>query len=146
MAIAALKADRPGDSINHTDWGNLVQDPIVVSIETKSQSGDGVKATFQMAMWQASQWRSLRHLDPDAWKGELAFLPGILVQGHEWWFVASIPGESGKPSTYFDKLPIGTTSSPFGICKILATLEYLRSWAEERFWPAYRVYLLQTDL
>ncbi|KAH7308987.1 hypothetical protein B0I35DRAFT_515348 [Stachybotrys elegans] len=63
-AIATLKAGRPGDSINHTDWGNLMQDPIVVSIETKAQGGDAVKGTWQMATWQACQWRSLRDLDP----------------------------------------------------------------------------------
>ncbi|KAK1566267.1 uncharacterized protein LY79DRAFT_529133 [Colletotrichum navitas] len=143
-AIATLKAGRPGDSINHTDWGNLMQDPIVVSIETKAQGGDAVRGTWQMATWQACQWRSLRDLDPAPWRDAVGFLPGIFVQGHEWFFVASIPGTSPLQSVYFDKIPIGTTSNPYGICKILAALHYLRSWAEELYWPMYRQRLLAT--
>ncbi|KAK1995264.1 hypothetical protein LX36DRAFT_171774 [Colletotrichum falcatum] len=144
-AIATLKAGRPAEPINHTDWGNLMQDPIVVSIETKAQGGDAVKGTWQMATWQACQWRSLRDLDQAAWHDDLAFLPGILVHGHEWFFVASIPATSPLQSVYFDKIPIGTTSNPCGICKILAVLHYLRSWAEGVYWPLYRQRLLATS-
>ncbi|KAK2006060.1 hypothetical protein LZ32DRAFT_509701, partial [Colletotrichum eremochloae] len=58
-------------------------------------------------------------------------LPGIFVQGHESFFVASIPGAWPHRSVYFDKIPIGTTSNPYGMCKLLAVLHFLLSWAEE---------------
>ncbi|KAM5527969.1 hypothetical protein FOXYSP1_19843 [Fusarium oxysporum f. sp. phaseoli] len=41
-----------------------------------------------MATWQAAQWKHLEKLAGDN-LDKLPFIPGILIQGHKWIFVAS---------------------------------------------------------
>lgn len=78
-------------SINHTDYEPLATRPIALSIETKKPGVDLANAEHQLITWHTAQWRVLEHLVslsgtslplPD-------FLPGIIIQGHEWIFVAS---------------------------------------------------------
>ncbi|KAH0425476.1 hypothetical protein CcaCcLH18_10935 [Colletotrichum camelliae] len=86
------------ESINHTDHSGLVRSPIGLSIETKITSHDWVNAVNQITVWLIAQWDSLDDFasggqpvrlgfSPAAAAG-LSFLPGIIVQGHEWWFIA----------------------------------------------------------
>ena len=89
-------------AINHT-W-SLMNRPLVLSIETK-RPGEGFdKAVLQISAWQTAQWNKLLHLialtqdkDADSLTREdeadllrgLSFLPGIIIQGNEWYFVAT---------------------------------------------------------
>ncbi|ENH63454.1 hypothetical protein FOC1_g10000286, partial [Fusarium oxysporum f. sp. cubense race 1] len=53
----------------------------------------------------------------------IEFLPGIIMQGHDWNFVTTIQRD-GK-AFIFHKLPIGTTHTRQGIFKVLLALQYL---------------------
>ncbi|GKU10526.1 unnamed protein product, partial [Fusarium langsethiae] len=78
----------PFGSVNHTAFGPLSKYPSSLSIETKRYGGDLRRADVQTAAWHAAQWTYLKSQAGDA-VDELPFLPGIIVQGHEWKFVAT---------------------------------------------------------
>ncbi|EQK99325.1 hypothetical protein OCS_04967 [Ophiocordyceps sinensis CO18] len=139
QAIDHLCRRRPGLSINHTEWGNLTRHPIAISIETKHQGGDSAVALLQMATWHSAQWRSLRWGNPE--QGNLEFLPGILVQGHDWKFVATTLGEDGMATT-FKSLQLGNTESIPDIYKLAVSLQRLKHWAEYEYWPAFKADVL----
>ncbi|RSL40612.1 hypothetical protein CEP54_016069 [Fusarium duplospermum] len=100
QAIKAICHTRSGQSINHTDLGNFCKHPIALSIETKRPGEQGDNAMLQMGTWHSAQWRSLRR------RRTIEFLPGLIVQGHAWQFVASILDESGK-SLLLETVPLG---------------------------------------
>ncbi|CZR49466.1 uncharacterized protein FPRO_15826 [Fusarium proliferatum ET1] len=75
-------------TVNHTSYSGLTEFPVCVSIETKRHGGDQRRADVQTATWHASQWTFLESHAGDG-ISELPFLPGIIVQGHEWKFVAT---------------------------------------------------------
>ncbi|KAK1962501.1 hypothetical protein LY78DRAFT_683985 [Colletotrichum sublineola] len=141
QTINAMSDSRPGGSINHTDWGSFTQNPIALSIETKCSIEEQKKAILQMGIWHACQWRNLRELAQGRSLQRLGFLPGILVFGHEWFFVASVLGPSGQ-SVLFTKQAIGTTEKEVGIYSILAAVEVLRAWTADQFWPAFKEIIL----
>ncbi|KAF5674088.1 hypothetical protein FCIRC_7857 [Fusarium circinatum] len=84
--------DRPSKSINHVDSGLLNKHPIVMSVETKRDGEDYTNAINQMATWHSAQLRSLCYTPqgPTRELSHIEFLPGIIVQGHDWNFVATI--------------------------------------------------------
>ncbi|KAK6221150.1 hypothetical protein QIS74_04879 [Colletotrichum tabaci] len=137
QTIDAVTDSRPGGSINHTDWGCFTRNPITLSIETKSTSEEQGRAILQMGIWHACQWRNIRELGQGCVPPGLEFLPGLLILGHEWFFVASVPGPLGQ-SVLYSKQAIGTTESEAGIYSILAALEVLRAWSADHFWPAFK--------
>ncbi|KAL2678429.1 hypothetical protein Neosp_009175, partial [[Neocosmospora] mangrovei] len=85
---AIAKLEETVGSVNHTAFTPLASHPISLSIETKRHGGDGRRADVQMAAWQAAQWSFLEAQAGGAVE-KLAFLPGVIVQGHEWTFVAT---------------------------------------------------------
>jgi hypothetical protein len=88
-AIEGICQTRPAQSINHTDLGDLCKRPIALPIETECPNVECDNATLQMETWQSAQWRSLRHnLNRPLQSSKV--LPGIIVQGHDWQFVASV--------------------------------------------------------
>ncbi|KAG7404129.1 hypothetical protein Forpe1208_v015620 [Fusarium oxysporum f. sp. rapae] len=137
-AIEEICAFRPDKTINHTDWGNLAKDPIAISIETKKHGENWTKAIHQMGIWHAAQWRSLCFNigGNDVSLSKITFLPGIIVQGHKWMFVATIY-RLGR-AKLFSEVAIGDTESKLGIFKLLVSLQCLRKWIEDEFWPAYK--------
>ncbi|KAI8648967.1 hypothetical protein NCS55_01469600 [Fusarium keratoplasticum] len=78
----------PGSTVNHTPFVPFCKRPISISIESKRQDGAGDKAMLQIGIWQAAQWRLLTEL-AEAAVEELPFIPGILLEGHEWKLVAT---------------------------------------------------------
>ncbi|KLO78784.1 uncharacterized protein LW93_4105 [Fusarium fujikuroi] len=126
---------RPGLSINHTDWGDLCKNPIALSIETKRQVS-WEKALLQIGTWHAAQWRSLRGSIE-----AIEFLAGIIVQDHDWFFVASTL-QDGKSTTYH-RLPLGSTYNAFDLYKLLMSLQCLGAWIKEKYWPAFRKDMLK---
>ncbi|KAJ6439190.1 hypothetical protein O9K51_08602 [Purpureocillium lavendulum] len=95
QAIDDICQTRPAQSINHTDLGDFCKRPIALSIETKRPNVDRDNATLQIGTWQSAQWRSLRHNRGRPLES-IEFLPGIIVQGHDWQFVASVLDGNGK--------------------------------------------------
>ncbi|KAG9249477.1 uncharacterized protein F5Z01DRAFT_631660 [Emericellopsis atlantica] len=140
--VDAIRKQRPGDSINHTDWGTLSKHPIAISVETKRHGEQYDAALLQIATWHSAQWRSLR------WGCRnlraIEFLAGIIVQGHDWQFVASTLGENDIAVVLRPPLQLGDTRSEQGIYKLLVSLQRLRQWAEESYWPAFKSDLLGT--
>ncbi|KAH7010591.1 uncharacterized protein B0I36DRAFT_252499 [Microdochium trichocladiopsis] len=151
--IDMLRASRPGISINHTDSGALCKYPIGLSLEFKSPEGSTTEAEVQMGTWHAAQLRSLLHQCPDASFQAIEFLPGIIVHGHEWYFVATVPprpSTSRDPflvgvntPTLYSRISLGSTSKARGVCKIISSLRCLVTWLEEEYWSAFQKQVLQ---
>ncbi|KAH7147192.1 hypothetical protein B0J13DRAFT_584507 [Dactylonectria estremocensis] len=138
-AIQSLCVERPGLSINHTDWGDLTKYPIAVSIETKGPEQSYDAALLQVATWHASQWRSLLwERNPES---TLEFLPGIIVIKHDWYFVATVRDDNGKART-FERVPMGSTETIPGIYKLSIALLTLLEWVRTEYWPAFQVDML----
>jgi hypothetical protein len=130
QAIKAICHTRSGQSINHTDLGNFCKHPIALSIETKRPGEQGDNAMLQMGTWHSAQWRSLRR------HRTIEFLPGLIVQGHAWQFVASILDESGK-SLLLETVPLGRTDTEIGVYSLVVALLRLSRWIVEEYWPAF---------
>jgi hypothetical protein len=135
QAIEDICQTRPAQSINHTDLGDLCKRPIALSIETKRPNVERDNATLQMGTWQSAQWRSLRHNFSRSLRS-IEFLPGVIVQGHDWQFVASILDENGK-SVLLKGVRIGGTDSELAIYSLILGLRRLRRWILEDYWPAF---------
>lgn len=142
VTIDTITDSMPGRSINHSDWGNFTRNPIVVSFEAKSSDMDADTSILQMGIWHSCQWRSLRTLAQRPLKPELDFLPGVLVHGHEWSFVASVPGPA-EQSILYTRQRMGTTEDAVGIFKLLGSLQLLRDWAATEYWPAFKATVLR---
>lgn len=140
---AITKLEETEGSVNHTTFRPLGQYPISLSIETKRHGGDVRKADVQLAAWQAAQWAFLESQAGDG-LGELAFLPGIIVQGHEWKFVATT-WSNGK-TTLWSSHQFGTTMTSVGVFQIMAGIRRLRRWSTDVFWPWYKKNVLRLDL
>jgi hypothetical protein len=156
-ATRRLQASTLEKSVNHTSFDPLRTSPICLSIETKKYGGDVKKGDVQMASWQAAQWTCLASQAGDSIE-KLPFLPGIIVQGHHWSFVATTRRGDETVSvliveqccfsevnmlltcwkTLWASTPIGTTMTSLGVLQIMAGLSRLRRWAVEDFWPWYK--------
>ncbi|RSL71321.1 hypothetical protein CEP53_001516 [Fusarium sp. AF-6] len=68
---------------------------------------------------------------------ELAFIPGIIVHGHRWFFVLSTRSE-GKKMLLWTEYEFGDTLSIRGIYQVVAGLRVLTSWAETIFMPWFQ--------
>ncbi|KAI1839444.1 hypothetical protein JX266_014345, partial [Neoarthrinium moseri] len=148
--IQDLCSRQPHGSINHTDHMPLFGQPIAVSVETKRSAVDWDNATLQTGTWQAAQLRCLSQLatlaatsygreslgSPTAGVAVIDFVPGIIIQGHDWHLVASV--HTGGVTTFRTKIPIGTTETVLGVYKILAALTYLVRWSENVYWPCFK--------
>jgi hypothetical protein len=142
-AVAALRARLPAGVINHTDYRPLRARPVAWSIETKKTGEGWDSATLQLGMWQSAHWSFLRDLvamqgrgaghDVDALPG---FIPGLIIQGHDWHLVASTL--DGDQTVLWQKLTLGSTSSTMGIYQIVCALQVLRQWTEQTYWPWLR--------
>ncbi|EGY21111.1 hypothetical protein VD0002_g4246 [Verticillium dahliae] len=125
-------------SINHTEYSALRTHPIGLSIETKLQ-GEGLSiAEAQLLTWHANQWRMLDLLTAGTVSRlpPIDFLPGIIVQGNDWLFVAST--RDGDCVTLWSNQMIGSTSEPLGVYQIVCVLQFLMSWIEGTYWPWFQ--------
>jgi len=87
--LQSLRLAAPELSANHTDMEALLQGPITISIETKRENDSVYQADLQMGTWQAAQWKMLTQQAAENSLLELAFLPCLLIYGHDWTFAAS---------------------------------------------------------
>ncbi|KAM0325058.1 hypothetical protein ACHAQA_007596 [Verticillium albo-atrum] len=155
--ISTACGRRPGRSINHTNSGALRSFPIGLTLQFKSPGADVAMAMLQMGTWHTAQWRSLSFGVPKTTSPAVEFLPGIIVQGHQWYFVATVPppplplenqcsfGLNFKPTLY-SLILLGTTEHADGIYKIIAALRCLVGWLETSYWPAFQRQVLQQSI
>ncbi|KAK1569820.1 uncharacterized protein LY79DRAFT_66909 [Colletotrichum navitas] len=148
LSSIAIQAIRDQDvmasvSINHTDFPPLQARPIALSIETKIH-GEGLNnAEAQLVTWHAAQWRLLDRLvsraEPKMQLPE--FLPGIIIQGHDWSFVAST--KQGDQVTLWTSQHIGSSAKVTGVYQIVCVLQYLKRWIENTYWPWFKQAVLR---
>ncbi|KAF5565874.1 hypothetical protein FNAPI_1423 [Fusarium napiforme] len=88
------RRDRVG-SVNHTQFIPTAEFPIAASIKTKSRQRSSQDAEVHLAAWQAAQWHKM-DIAVGNQISELGFLPGIIIDGHEWMFHATTCGLLGN--------------------------------------------------
>jgi hypothetical protein len=161
--VHALRSLLPLGMFNHTNHAFLSDRPIAVSIETKKTGEGWENARLQMEVWMAAHWQFLRKLlglrrlaakqatsmknatesltlDPEeVWKLP-EFLPGIIIQGHDWHLIITTP--DGEKIAFWEKELFGHTSKSKGIYTIIFNLQLLRKWALEDYWKWMRELLL----
>ncbi|EKJ76972.1 hypothetical protein FPSE_02847 [Fusarium pseudograminearum CS3096] len=137
---ALLKLRDEQGSVNFTSFKPTSQYPVGLSIKCKELHGeDPVSAEVHLAAWQAAQWQSFYQMAGDDVK-RLEFLPGIIIEGHDWKFVATT-WENGK-TTLLSSLHLGSTATGVGVYRIMATIKVLSKWVMYYFWPWYREFCL----
>lgn len=146
--VDSVRARLPLLSINPTDDLSLLSNPIAISIETK-RPGEGLDtANLQVATFLTAHLTILQRLvDAGAAipvdEGEkmpsvddLGFLPGLIVQGNTWNFVAASRQDSRI--IIWSETSLGSTGDIFGIYQIIASLQLLREWINATYWPWLR--------
>ncbi|KAH7016137.1 uncharacterized protein B0I36DRAFT_254052 [Microdochium trichocladiopsis] len=144
--IDELRAQRPSENINHTDYTPLRARPIVLSAESKKPGEQLAEAHLQLAVWQDRQLRLLESdIAPERRKDTMiAFLPSLVIQGHEWWFTAATRHEGA--TILWTQQHIGSTSTPLGIFQILHGLRHIACWASKIYWPWFCKHILRTSM
>ena len=66
----------------------------------------------------------------------LEFLPGVVVQGHEWKLLITTYGEDGKTTLWTSKV-FGSTSTTLETFQVVAGLRELLKWTVDTFEPWY---------
>jgi hypothetical protein len=161
----------PDGTFNHTSLITLRDRPIALSIETKRTGEGWDNARLQMGIWNAAHWEFLGHLSrmrhgaanelsriaqeatntPDSAQDTALsldhavqlpdYLPGIIIQGHDWHLV--ITTREGDKTIFWQKMTFGSTSSSRGIYQIICTLQLLGRWARDEYWPWLRGVVLE---
>ncbi|KAG5758250.1 hypothetical protein H9Q72_013616 [Fusarium xylarioides] len=160
--IRALRSVLPLGMFNYTNQSLLKDKPIAVSIETKKTGEGWDNARLQMEVWMAAHWQFLRQLldlrqrmaeqvakklgsalpGPGldkTWKLP-EFLPGIIIQGHDWYLIITTP--EGEKIAFWQKKLLGQTSESKGIYAIVFNLQLLREWAMNEYWKWMKELLL----
>ncbi|KAM3542188.1 hypothetical protein ARSEF1564_004932 [Beauveria bassiana] len=151
-AAARARAVMPRRIVNFTDFAPLYDCFIALSIETKKPSENFDAARLQLGVWEMARWSFLRALETAGRIGAAAtdeapgattatsrlpaFLPSIIVQGHEW--ILLVTTTEGERTVLWQKVIIGSTSSSIGVYQIVRALQYLGRWARDVHWPCLR--------
>ncbi|KUI65298.1 hypothetical protein VM1G_00781 [Cytospora mali] len=142
--------------VNYTGYVPLRSRPVAISIETKRRGADQpAEADLQVGTCHAAQWNLLSRLVMDHETGAdegqgvgqgvavggkasdgLPFLPGVVVNGHSWNFVATT--REGRKTILWQERCFGDTSNPLGVYKVVAGIQRLARWARDIYWPWYR--------
>ncbi|EXK80753.1 hypothetical protein FOQG_14786 [Fusarium oxysporum f. sp. raphani 54005] len=85
----ALRQSLPGCSLNHSEKLALQSRLLPLSIETQGASIDFEGAILQISTWPTRQSGLSQQDYVNKALAELGALPGILMQGHQWHYVAS---------------------------------------------------------
>ncbi|OHF04531.1 hypothetical protein CORC01_00002 [Colletotrichum orchidophilum] len=129
-------------SINHTSHFLFRNKPISLSIESKQRGSSQDDAHLQIGTWHAAQWTYLDRLAQiqGATLQGLAFLPGLIVQGEDWHFVAST--REGASTLLWSKKNIGSTTNHEGVYQVVRVIQYLAWWTETVYWPWFSSIIL----
>lgn len=85
-------------SVNHCSVSQLQYNPVILSIEVKSDSGTGSESRAQLAVWASAQVNSIRDLlAKRKAEQEVIVLPLLCVRGSAWYLsVFSSTAKDGK--------------------------------------------------
>ncbi|KPM42100.1 hypothetical protein AK830_g4454 [Neonectria ditissima] len=161
-AIAEFSRTTPTETVNHTDFMPISARPLVLSIETKKPGVHWDTAQLQVGVWHASQWGFLQwavgqklqraqgvpeedgRVEFEAKRrailSSLGFIPGVIVQGHEWNLVLSTY-ENGKTKLW-TKCQFGTTKDYLDIYAAATGMRQLAAWARDVYLPWFKVNVL----
>ncbi|KAF4956542.1 hypothetical protein FSARC_11544 [Fusarium sarcochroum] len=158
--IKALRNTLPQNTLNHIDLNILQDRPIALGIQTLGQDHALQALSLHKGDWISAQWNflemllSLRHEAAMslAWmQNQTSTVPppipqlpkylfGIIVQGHEWYLVTTAR-EQGNTALR-GVINFGSTASAKGIYQIICTLQVLKHYVREVYWPWMRDVLL----
>lgn len=93
----------------------------------------------RLGTWHSSQWRGLAKCPNDL---PAIPLPGVIINGHSWSFVASAI-KDGR-SVLYSEVELGKTSTGFGIITTPVAPQHLARWAENSNWPISKSEILDT--
>ncbi|RMZ66335.1 Methyltransferase type 11 [Pyrenophora seminiperda CCB06] len=127
------------DSINHTSASvqSLRQDPIAVSIETKTPNGSESAALTQLSLWAATHFNRLRTLLPPSKRDVVSMpLPLIMAVGGRYSLFFAIDGaiEEGISITG-GETAYGDCATLEGCYQVLAGLLLVGTWVKEVWVP-----------
>ncbi|KAJ4312672.1 hypothetical protein N0V84_009816 [Fusarium piperis] len=146
-ALDQVCRQRSHGSINHTDYPPLLRRPVCLSIETKLTGQDWQAALEQTSIWLTAQWACLDKLaGKEVVATSLEFLPALIVQGHDWWFVATTRNmrpDARYETVLWSKVFIGSTASARGVYQVVTTLQRLAKWCSETYWPWFATQVLR---
>ncbi|GKT67508.1 hypothetical protein ColTof4_14432 [Colletotrichum tofieldiae] len=129
-------------TLNHTSYYLLRDKPVSLSIECKKPGGSLDNAALQMGVWHTAQWNFLSRLA--GIRGfdlaSLPCLPGIIVQGEQWFFVAST--RQANTTILWTKRSIGSSTNLRGVYQIVRTIQFLAWWSETWYWPWFQRHIL----
>ncbi|TLS20442.1 uncharacterized protein PpBr36_11277 [Pyricularia pennisetigena] len=78
---------------------------------------------------------------------DLAFLPALIIVGHDWKFAATTREDcDGGRTVLWTESTIGSTSNLLGIYRIIWCVRRLARYVEERHWPWYSEHILGLHL
>ena len=159
-ALRQLAARDPFTKVswNHTCYPPLQKRPVAMSIETKLTGMDWETVKMQLSIWVTAQLNKLEELVAQG-GGELPglpFFPVIVIQGHEWYFLAvtrnksetvclSLPISSAvshNAQVLWEKVLLGSTQSVLGVYQIVAALQMLGRWCEEVYRPWFNAHVI----
>ncbi|KAF5005409.1 hypothetical protein FDECE_8145 [Fusarium decemcellulare] len=142
-----VSQESPHGCINHTDYPPLLRRPVCLSLETKRTGEDWQVALEQTSIWLAAQWACLDKLvGTSASATGLDFLPALIVQGHDWWFVAAtrhLRPDGLHETILWSKVFMGSTSSARGLYQVVTTIQRLSKWCAQVYWPWFRARVLR---
>ncbi|KAM0543723.1 hypothetical protein ACHAPJ_012172 [Fusarium lateritium] len=146
--VDTVRAQLPLLSINPTDDLSLLCNPIAIPIETK-RPGEGLDtANLQVATFLSSHFILLQRLvdagaaiPPEDGQAvpsvdDVGFLPGLIIQGNNWNFIAASRQDSR--TVIWSETSLGSTGDIFGIYRIIASLQLLQQWIDTIYWPWLR--------
>ncbi|KAH6973839.1 hypothetical protein BKA56DRAFT_459614, partial [Ilyonectria sp. MPI-CAGE-AT-0026] len=113
--------------VSDADFAPLERRPIALSIETKKPGEGWEGARLQLGVWQMGHWGFLMYLiEIQAEKRQ--------ARRAEVWDLV-ITTLDGAKTKFWHKLLMGNTLDTKGIYKLVCSLQILRTWAEESYWP-----------
>lgn len=128
--------------INPVDEEPIDDAPICLSIATHSSGNDYMEALGQMNAWLTAQWTRLRELvedsDAETHLNGLFYLPGVVVEGHDWYFVAATQEKLAADeyrTIMWGRIHFGSTETLEGVYRIICVIHRLVDWADGTYWP-----------
>ncbi|KAK2804829.1 hypothetical protein FQN51_001471 [Onygenales sp. PD_10] len=122
----------------------------LAAIEVKSPDGSYYGASMQMALWLAAGLEKVRLLraeavatgDEEAAESNLLPYPGIAVVGQAWYLHLATKKADGTVVIHGPWM-MGDTTNLWGIFRLMAALETIRTWGESTYYPWLRDRILK---
>lgn len=159
-ALRQLAARYPLTNVswNQTCYPPLQKRPLAISFETKLTGRDWDSAKIQISIWVTAQLNKLEQLVAQDGGGlpGLPFLPLVVIQGHEWYFLAAnrvqretvrpilqnVEKASYAPQVLWERVMLGSTQSVLGVYQIVAALQVLGTWCQDVYRPWFRAHVV----